>query len=97
MIVRFMEILIFYKSFREYYNRVPDFGAYYGYEAVLLLKELLSDGINYYSEDIKAELESGRSFNGLDNRVRFNRYGDAIRDIHLYKVENEDFRRIDDR
>lgn len=87
----------FYKSFREYYNRVPDFGAYYGYEAVLLLKELLSDGINYYSEDIKAELESGRSFNGLDNRVRFNRYGDAIRDIHLYKVENEDFRRIDDR
>ena len=84
-------------SFNKYYNRMPNFGAYYGYEAVLVLKELLADGVRYHSEDIKNELESGRSFNGLEEIMRFNRFGDAIRTIHLYRIENGDFRRIDDR
>lgn len=84
-------------SFNKYYNRMPHFGAYYGYEAVLIIGELLADGISYHSEDIKNELESGRSFNGLEEGVRFNRFGDAIRNIHLYRIENGDFRRIDDR
>ncbi len=84
-------------SFNEYYNRMPGFGAYYGYETVLILKELLADGVDYKARDIREELESGRAFKGIDGRIRFNQFGDAIRAIHLYQIENQDFRRIDAR
>lgn len=85
----------FYLSFNKYYNRRPDFGAYYGYEAVLVLKDLLDGGTNYQTEAIKNELQSSRNFKGIKEQISFNQYGDAARDIYLYQIEDGDFRRIE--
>lgn len=89
--------LEFRESFKDTYNHFPDFGSYYGYEAVFLLESLLTGRIPYHSQQLKEELLSERNFSGLSGEIFFNQYGDAVRDIYLYQAREGEFRRVEPR
>ncbi|MGM0420377.1 MAG: ABC transporter substrate-binding protein [Bacillota bacterium] len=87
----------FNQSFKDTYNHSPDFGSYYGYEALFLLKDVLARNIPYQSQEIKEEILKGDRFFGLSGDISFNRYGDAVRNIYLYQAQEGEFRRVEPR
>ena len=91
------------QSFRDFendyvqaYGSSPTFAAVYSYEAVMLLAKAIENSDSTSSEDIKKSLDKISVFTGLQEDIKINEFGDAIRQMHLFQVQNQSFVKVDD-
>lgn len=87
-----------YRSFSDRYSgrfsRIPNYGAMFHYEAVMLL----ADAIAKAGPDpgkAKKEIISKGYFDGLQGRVNVDRNGDVTRPLYIYTVEKNRFRKVE--
>ena len=84
----------FQNSYVQRFGSQPGFTAVLGYEATMLLleglKSSLENGISL--RDAMAQI---RRFEGLQNTLELNAYGDAHRPAHLIQVKNGGFERLE--
>ncbi|AFG38499.1 penicillin-binding protein activator [Spirochaeta africana] len=79
----------FQAAFRERYNTEPAFGAVLGYEAVLLVDQLL-----HRSTRIGRDVPETIEFSGLQGRIRWEPGGEVQRDYFLFRVSEGRFARL---
>lgn len=91
-----------YTDFRRRYinkfNIEPLFSAAYTYEAFMILKEALqdieyTDNTTLYSKKLKEALRN-KEHNGLQQKFKIDKYGDVIRENHVFSVKDGAFKRI---
>lgn len=84
-----------YTAFREKYQNKygaePTFAAVYTYEAAMLLFKTVEKTPNPDPERVKGEILETGFFQGLQNEITIDGYGDASRTIYEYVVKNGQF------
>lgn len=84
-----------YTAFREKYQKKygaePTFAAVYTYEAAMLLFKTMVRTPNPDPERVKGEILKTGIFQGLQNEITIDGYGDASRTIYEYVVKNGQF------
>lgn len=91
------EVYTFSKFMNDYQTRfgyLPSFGASFGYEAAMVLKEALNktDGS---SRGLKQALTGIQNFKGLTDTFSINKFGDVKRPFYLNSVSNGKFIIVD--
>jgi branched-chain amino acid transport system substrate-binding protein len=84
-----------YVSFRNNYLNIygnePSFSAYLSYEAVLVLAAAIKDSKSSDPEIIREYIKNHQEFNGLNDAIVFDGFGDVDRPIYVYKVVSGQF------
>ena len=73
------------------YGNEPSFASMFSYEAVLILKEALQKNKKYNADILKNGIIDGTEFEGLQNTLYFDQYGDINRNISTYKIIDGEF------
>lgn len=76
------------------YGTEPTFPQIFGYESLLILKEGMESANSYEVEKVKAAIINLKTFDGLQQSIRIDRYGDAHREYYIYEVENGIFQSL---
>ena len=82
----------FYDRYKEKYNIEPSLYASKGYELAKVIIELLKMG---EETELKKNLLLKREFEGLQDTIIFDQYGDVIRNFNTFKVKNGKFERVE--
>ena len=85
------KFLKFVEDFKNKYNIYPSMYAVKGYEAARVIIELLKMG---KETELKKNLLIKKEFQGLQDTIIFDKYGDVIRDFNTYKIINGKFEKI---
>ena len=81
----------FYRAFEARYGVPPEFTARLAYEAVFVLLTAVEAAESPEPGAVKSALLDIQDFDIFSDPVVFDRYGDAIRRISLYRVEDGEF------
>lgn len=88
------QYLAFKDDFIKRYQREPEFAQMYGYEAIMLLAEILKRPIRHDPSTIKEEILKTSEFQGLQGKVVIDRQGKTKRDVFLFIVQDNAMKRI---
>ncbi|MEA1883818.1 MAG: ABC transporter substrate-binding protein [Thermotogota bacterium] len=88
--------LAFKEAFIKRYKRDPQFAETYGYEAIMVLSEALKSGVKPEPMKIREKILSIGEFHGLQSTISIDQMGKTKRDVFLFTVENNSFKRITD-
>ncbi len=88
------QYLAFKDAFITRYQREPEFAQMYGYEAIMLLAEILKRPIKYDPSTIKDEILKTAEFQGLQGKIVIDREGKTKRDVFLFVVQDNAIKRI---
>lgn len=84
-----------YKKFIKTYKRLfgvkPSFSSFYSYEATTVLLSALKGSPSATAEGVKQKILATRQFNGLQEPILFDKYGDVTRKQSITKIENGEF------
>ncbi len=83
----------FKADFVERFKRTPNFGAGYGYEAVIVLANALEKTKGNKTGLAEALLET-KDFEGIHGTININEYGDVIRTLYLLTIENGEMKTL---
>jgi len=86
----------FKEAFIKRYKREPQFAETYGYETVLILIEALKSGVKPEPLKIKEKILSVGEFQGLQGTISIDQMGKTRREVFLFTVEANSFKRITD-
>lgn len=81
----------FVKNYENKYKLFPSMYASKGYELAKIIIELLKMGDQ---TELKKNLLIKKEFEGLQNNIVFDEYGDVIREFNTFKVKNGEFIKI---
>ena len=73
-------------NFQKRFGYDADFASAYGYNAMKILIGALKDSLA--AEQVKKNLLDNSPYQGVQHEVRFNSYGDVIREYTLLKIEH---------
>ena len=90
------DYLAFKEAFIKRYKRDPQFAETYGYETIMVLSEALKSGVKPEPMQIKEKILSIGEFQGLQGTIFIDQMGKTKRDVFLFTVENNSFKRITD-
>lgn len=86
---------LFRQSYLAAYGEEACFSAQLAYETVQILAQALAQSKDLQPQSIKSALTAVGEFSGLgDGMIPIDQFGDAQRDYHLFKVENQSFLRV---
>ena len=85
------KFLKFSTNFKNKYNFAPSMYASKGYELAQIIIELLKMG---GETELKKNLLIKKEFEGLQDTIIFDKYGDVVRNFNTFIVENGKFRKI---
>lgn len=83
--------LKFVENFQNKYNMFPSMYAAKGYELAKIIIELLKIG---KETELKKNILIKKEFQGLQNKIVFDEFGDVVRDFNTFKVVNGNFEKI---
>lgn len=83
--------LKFVENFQNKYNIFPSMYAAKGYELAKIIIELLKIG---KETELKKNILIKKEFQGLQNKIVFDEFGDVVRDFNTFKVVNGKFEKI---
>lgn len=86
--------LEFQQAYWERFHTDATFGAAFGYDALLALKEALLKGSTHTAVELKNTLLEIKDFQGLQGNYSLDAYGDPHRDYFLFQVKNNAFQRV---
>lgn len=84
----------FVQKFTKRFDREPDFGAAYGYEAVQVLAEALKQ-TGGEAEGLPEALTTIKEFPAIQGNITLNEYGDVERDVYMMVVEDGQFKLVE--
>lgn len=73
------------------YNDSPSFPEIFGYESIMILKEGILAANSTNPAKVKAAIIQQHNFQGLQQAIEIDKFGDAHRPYYLYKVQNGEF------
>lgn len=85
--------LKFRRQFRQRFGRVPSFGAAWGYEAAQVLFTGLAETAS--RKKLKGVILNRHIFQGLQEEIEIDRYGDAKRTCFIFMVSNNQITTIE--
>ncbi len=88
--------LAFKEAFNQRFKRDPQFAEAFGYETIMILREVLKSSIKPEPMQIKEKILSIGDFQGLQGTISIDQTGRTKRDVFLFTVENNSFKRITD-
>jgi branched-chain amino acid transport system substrate-binding protein len=87
-----------YEDFRikyfETYGEEPTFASVMSYESVMVLFEAMNNSPDFKSEHLKQQIVANQTFEGLQGNIRINEFGDATREIYMYRIVNNSFVKV---
>jgi branched-chain amino acid transport system substrate-binding protein len=87
-----------FKEFSDHYQNdyhtIPGFPEMYYYESILILHKALTLSGRLDSESLRKAIITTGSFEGLQNTLIIDRFGDAKREIYLSVIENNQFKTL---
>ncbi len=83
----------FIDRYQQRYREKPDFGAAYGYEAVLVLAEALHR-TGGRAEGLPEALRTIQAFPGIQGEITITETGDCLRSIYLVRIQDGRFKTI---
>lgn len=84
----------FVKNYKKKYNSEPSMFASKGYELAQIIIELLKMG---KETELKKNLLIKKEFEGLQNKIVFNKFGDIVGKFYTFEVKNGKFVKIDEK
>jgi branched-chain amino acid transport system substrate-binding protein len=85
------QYLEFKQKMIETYNDAPSFPEIYGYESIMIIKEAIILADSYDPYKVKEAIIQQGTFQGLQQPIEYDDFGDAHRPYYLYKVKNGEF------
>lgn len=85
----------FKKNYYDQYGGEPSFASLLSYEAAKMLFDSMSETNEFTTEKIKENILRKKVFQGLQNEITLDQYGDTMRQIYLYQVQNGDFIKVE--
>lgn len=76
----------------ERYGDTPTFTQIFAYESLYVLKTAIEHVDSFDAEKVKQAIIEIETFDGLQQTVRIDEFGDAHRDYTIYIVENNEFK-----
>lgn len=73
------------------YNDSPSFPEIFGYESIMILREGILAANSSNPSKVKEAIIQQRHFQGLQQAIEIDEFGDAHRPYYLYKVQNGEF------
>ncbi|MFW6263460.1 MAG: ABC transporter substrate-binding protein [Thermotogota bacterium] len=86
--------LTFKNAFITRFRREPQFAETYAYETMMILAEILKSGIKPNPMQIKEKILNIGQIQGLQGKIIINEKGITKRDVFLFRVEKNSFKRI---
>ncbi len=77
----------FNNMYKTRYKNNPSFPAIFSYESALILAEALKK-TNGSTDGLTKALLSINNFNGIQGKISFDEYGDAMRELYIARIEN---------
>lgn len=87
--------LTFKEKMEKKHNDSPSFPEIYGYESMMILKEGIVLADSFDTKAVKASIINQGVFQGLQQEIKIDPYGDAHRSYYVYEVQNGAFKGID--
>ncbi len=84
----------FYDRYSKRFNKEPYFGAFYGYEAIIVISEAYK--IKRPDESLKDAIIRKEWFEGVQGPFRINRFGDSVKKSYLLQVRNGKYETVDE-
>lgn len=81
----------FRQTMMDKFDADPTFSQIFGYESLLVLKKAVERADSFKVEDVKRTIIETSEFQGLQQKLKFNAYGDMERDYFTYEIENGQF------
>ena len=85
------EFQSFSALFNDRFNRAPEFGAAYGYEAVMVLAEALHK-TGGSAEGLENALVDIRQYAGVQSPIQLDKNGDCVRSLYVMRIEEGAYR-----
>ncbi|WP_373483212.1 ABC transporter substrate-binding protein [Acetobacterium sp.] len=89
------EYLAFKNVFLKKYSAEPTFAATYSYESAMILFDSLKKTNSYDPEIIKAAIIEKSVFEGLQDDINIDEWGDASRTLYLYRIKDGQFKKAE--
>lgn len=86
--------LDFKENYRQAYHEEPSFSAVYTYEAAMILFDAIDKSQTTKPEVVKKTILQTKTYQGLQNEINFDAFGDATREIYHYTVKNGQFEKV---
>jgi len=87
-----------YLSFRNKYVQKfgcdPTFSSILSYESVMLFAQAMEESRGYGAKELKESILKNKTFQGLQEEIHLNEFGDVHRNIFLYQVQNGRFVKV---
>lgn len=77
------------------YGTEPTFPQIFGYESLIVLKEAMVSSNSFEVETVKNEIFKLGSFQGLQQKIEIDEFGDAHRGYFIYEVKNGKFKTLE--
>ncbi len=83
------------EAYEERFRAEPIFGAAYGYDAMMALRDVLLNSSSHTAAELKKTFLELEYFQGLQGKFSMDEFGDPHRDyFFLFQVENNTFQRV---
>jgi branched-chain amino acid transport system substrate-binding protein len=86
-------------KFEDIYNKrytsPPTFSSAFAYESVFLLFDALKNNTDYSSTALKKYILASSSYKGLEGDIKFDRFGDSLRNHFLSTVKDDEFQKVE--
>jgi len=83
--------LKFYDNYIKDYHKKPVFIGQYSYESLMILSKALKESNSQKPAMVKHYIITKGSFQGLQEIIKINKYGDAFRKLSLVVIKNGEF------
>lgn len=87
--------LTFKEKMESKHNDSPSFPEIYGYESMMILREGMVLADSFDTVKVKSAIINQSVFQGLQQEIKIDAYGDAYRAYYVYEVKNGAFKGID--
>lgn len=77
----------FVEGFQDKFSKVPQYSSVYSYEAATILFEAMSKSKSDFS-NLKEQMDQLETIEGVISDLKFDPYGDIIRDLHFFIYHN---------
>jgi len=88
------EYLEFKYKYEQKFGYEPTFSSILSYESVMLLARAMKECRSYEARELKETILKTRVFQGLQEEIYLNEFGDVNRNIYLYQVQNGHFVKV---
>lgn len=88
--------LKFKENYQDKYGDLPSFSAVYTYEAAMILFDAIETSQTTDPAVIKKTILDTKTYQGLQNEISIDRFGDATRKIYNYTIKNRQFEKGDE-